>query len=121
MLVLRECRLRAVDGVRGEFDVDARVVWQLEADPVERHDPTELGQERRQAAVLALRPQRLDEIVACQRPVAIGGEERKEDPSLPSWEPAFDSLAAELDHELAAELNLRGCQPDANIATSNGS
>ena len=53
----------------------------------------------------ALRPQRLDELVAADRPVAVEHEVGEQQPALPPAQRAFDPPSLDLDRELSTELD----------------
>ena len=117
-VVLGEGRFGAMHGVGGGFDVDLGCA--REGDPVilERDEAPELREQGGEAAVLPVWPERLDELVAGQRSVAVGDEEGEEQPSLSSGKAFFEALPVELKDELAAELHFRRCQSGANITPS---
>jgi hypothetical protein len=110
-----------VHRVDRDLDVDARIRGQHDPKAVERHDAAQLREQRRQAAVASFRPERIDELVPCKRPVSIHHEEREQDTALAARQPALGSLSAELEDEPPAELHLRMRQGGANIAPTGGS
>ena len=62
----------------------------------------ERGVARRRALV---RPQRLDQLVAAHRPVAVQDQEREREPALAAAQLRLTALAGELHAELAAEMD----------------
>ena len=91
------------------------------AESVQRHHASRLGEERSEAAVAAVGPQRLDHLLARDRPVAVRDEVRDEEPALPPGQVALDTAAVDLDDEPPAELHFRPGQLGANIDPTFGS
>jgi hypothetical protein len=79
----RERALGAVHGSRGRLDVDPQLV-DGRAQPVERQHAAQLREEGRQAAVVAGRPECVDQLLAGDRPQSVRDEKREQQPALPS-------------------------------------
>ena len=84
----------------------------------QRNDAAELREQRRETAVTPVRPERIEQLGARDRPVAIGGEECEQQPPLTAGQTLLDLLAVELDGEPAAQLHFRPRQRDANIVST---
>src|SRR4029079_4963458 len=114
-VALGDRRLCPVDSVGGRFDVDPRRGRQSESKAVPPPEAAELREQRREAAVAAIGPERIQQLRTRQRPVAIGGEKGEQQPSLAAGKPLLDPLVLQLDDEPAAQLDFRPRQSDANI------
>jgi hypothetical protein len=99
---------------RRRRDVDPEI-RQVGPQACERHAAPDLREERREASVAPVGPERVDELAACHRAVAVEDEVGDEQPPLPAGQVALDAAACDLHHEAAAELHFRRPQSGANI------
>jgi hypothetical protein len=109
-----------VDGGARRLEVDERVFREGELHHVaaafDRENASQPREQRREAAVMAVWPQRTDELVACRGTSAIDDEVREKAAPLPPRQRRLDPHAAEIRDQAAAQLDPRLRQACANLS-----
>ena len=121
-VALRDRALGPMQPLGRRLEIDPGVVWQREPDLAAAGERDDLAQLRDQGAepvgAARLAPERVAELVACNRAAPVHRQVGESEPALTSRQRVLDPAAVDSDDEPAAELDPRLRQGFAKVTAS---